>query len=162
MTTSCLRCKKPLRDPESVRAGMGPVCRSRTASADEGGDMPLFAPREAYAGEVVRIWRDLQGVVQASVPLSVVQHSPTGWETGYAGSGPADLALNILNALAPTCAGERVHCFRGSCSATAWNLHQAFKRRFLVSAVLSKGEERVYRTDALRGWIMAQNGGLET
>lgn len=36
------------------------------------------------------------GDVAVNVPLYVVHHSPTGWEWGYGGSGPADLALNTV------------------------------------------------------------------
>jgi len=52
-----------------------------------------------------KIWRDPQnGVVGAVIengknlnPLThVVMHSPTGFEYGYGGSGPSDLALSIL------------------------------------------------------------------
>jgi len=32
----------------------------------------------------------------ANIPQAIVCHSPTGFEWGYGGSGPADLALNIL------------------------------------------------------------------
>jgi len=41
--------------------------------------------------------RDSQGrpIVQG-VQHVIVRHSPTGFEWGYGGSGPADLALNIL------------------------------------------------------------------
>lgn len=38
---------------------------------------------------------DVAGVNTAPVP-HVVYHSPTGLEYGYAGSGPADMALSIL------------------------------------------------------------------
>lgn len=32
----------------------------------------------------------------ANIPQEIVYHSPTGFEWGYGGSGPADLALNVL------------------------------------------------------------------
>jgi hypothetical protein len=32
----------------------------------------------------------------ANIPQTIVCHSPTGFEWGYGGSGPADLALNVL------------------------------------------------------------------
>lgn len=52
-----------------------------------------------------KIWRSSQdGVVSAAVEdgkkltplLHIVKHSPTGFEYGYGGSGPSDLALSIL------------------------------------------------------------------
>lgn len=45
-------------------------------------------------------------------------HSPIGFEWGFLGSGPADLALNIL------------YCYRDF--QTAWRLHQEFKSDFLT------------------------------
>lgn len=42
------------------------------------------------------LWRDDHGEAYANIPHLLVKHSPTGFEWGYHGSGPADLALNIL------------------------------------------------------------------
>ncbi len=44
----------------------------------------------------VRLYRVGQVAVVDGVRHELVQHSATGFEWGYAGSGPADLALNIL------------------------------------------------------------------
>ena len=58
----------------------------------------------------------------------VVHHSPSGFEWGYGGSGPADLALSIL-ALVIGDERETVGIFEGrTCGALAWQLHQLFKR----------------------------------
>lgn len=62
----------------------------------------------------------------------VVHHSPTGFEWGYGGSGPADLALSIL-ALVIGEEQETVRIFEGrSCGARAWQLHQSFKREVVA------------------------------
>ena len=57
-------------------------------------------------------------VVETNVPHNIVYHSPTGFEWGYAGSGPADLALNLAE-LVVTKAGLKtdkgIHC-----STLAW------------------------------------------
>ena len=46
---------------------------------------------------VVRLHRDPDGqAVVEGLPAQRVRHSPTGYEWGYSGSGPADLARNIL------------------------------------------------------------------
>lgn len=70
-----------------------------------------------------------------NVPRSVVSHSPDGFEWGYGGSGPADLALNVLNAFVPpgTDGLPPVKCFRGVCSKTAYRLHQRFKEEIISS-----------------------------
>ena len=60
------------------------------------------------------LWRDARGTARASLgtaegaPLShVVRHSPTGIEWGYGGSGPSDLALSVLTAVAGAETAER-------------------------------------------------------
>lgn len=72
-------------------------------------------------------------------PLThVAMHSPTGFEVGYPGSGPADLALAILihHFRAPT---DRVEYHRPRWqmdprARKAWCLHQIFKRHFVAVA----------------------------
>jgi len=72
--------------------------------------------------------------LRCRMPQYVVQHSPDGYEWGYGGSGPADLALNVLHrCLPPWCDGcEPVDLFRGNCSEVAFQLHQAFKREMIA------------------------------
>lgn len=71
--------------------------------------------------------------VNGDRPLpQVIHHSPTGFEWGYGGSGPADLALSIL-ALVIGEEGETVRIFEGrTCGAQAWQLHQLFKREVVA------------------------------
>lgn len=60
--------------------------------------------RKTYAGfkfpdgrKEVKVIAMLEGRPLYEVPLKhIVRHSPTGFEWGYGGSGPADLALSIL------------------------------------------------------------------
>jgi hypothetical protein len=72
--------------------------------------------------------------LRVSIRPEVVQHSPTGFEWGYNGSGPADFALNVLHQfLPPGCDGlEPVPLWKGECSASAWVLHQGFKREVIA------------------------------
>lgn len=143
----CSRCKKPLSNPISVDAGMGPICRGH------GGTMrDDVCKREGFAdGEVVGEYCDMDlneglvlqrdgdndhAIVRTNVPHLVVHHSPSGFEFGYAGSGPADLALNVcqwyLNRIHYQ--GEKTQCFDGNCFSLAWVLHQDFKRDFIANA----------------------------
>lgn len=59
----------------------------------------------------------------------VKYHSPAGLEYGYAGSGPADLALSILADHFNEDAGKLAHELRtlGRPSSPAWVYHQDFK-----------------------------------
>jgi hypothetical protein len=137
---TCRRCKRPLRDPVSIARGLGPLCAglAGAASGNEAGQRQDLEPLAGPERHDVEIRRLADGTVTANIPHSVIHHSPTGWEIGYAGSGPADLALAILNAFLPpprTSAkdsGELVRCYRGVCSPEAWRLHQQFKCDFLV------------------------------
>lgn len=74
------------------------------------------------------------GGVITNVPHLVVHHSPDGFEFGYAGSGPADLALNVcqfyLNMTGYE--GQQIKCYDGKCWGLAWKLHQKFKQDFIA------------------------------
>jgi len=73
--------------------------------------------------------------IWTNVQHRVAHHSPTGFEWGYGGSGPADLALNACEELVRMLGygnDEMVDCWRGQCSALAWQLHQDFKWQFIA------------------------------
>lgn len=104
---------------------------------------------------------ELVHLVQTNVPWSVVDHSPTGFEWGYYGQGPADLALNILNLFEPPGADgqEPVGCWDGEASRTAHALHQAFKEDFLAKMPAEGG---MIRGTEIRAWIserVVRDGG---
>lgn len=79
---------------------------------------------------------DLDRKVITNIPHLVAHHSPDGYEFGYGGSGPADLALNVcqlyLNHVHYT--GQKTKCYDGTCWTLAWALHQDFKREFIADA----------------------------
>lgn len=79
---------------------------------------------------------DDHAIVRTNVPHLVVHHSPNGFEFGYGGSGPADLALNVcqwyLNSIEYK--GEKTQCYHGNCFSLAWVLHQDFKWAFTANA----------------------------
>lgn len=93
--------------------------------------------------------------VESNVPHRVAHHSPSGYEWGYGGSGPADLALNIIEAalVAMGHNGRRVDCWRGDCFRLSWALHQNFKRKFLEGLPRDGG---VIYWPALHTWILDQ------
>jgi hypothetical protein len=66
----------------------------------------------------------------------VIRHSPTGMEWGYAGSGPADLALNIL-------------LLAGLDQAEADWLYQDFKFAYIAPMPHEGG---VIKTKEVRAW----------
>lgn len=99
--------------------------------------------------------RYLRHRVQTNVPWSVVEHSPDGFEWSYAGSGPSDLALNILNAFIPPGSDSQrpVRCFEGEASKTAAALHQCFKEEFLAGLPAEGG---TIPGEVIRAWIEAR------
>lgn len=72
--------------------------------------------------------------------LDLISHSPNGFELGYAGSGPAQLALAIL---ADALKDDQL----------AIRLHQRFKFDFIASA--NKNHFEVFREDVL-DWAAEQ------
>lgn len=97
--------------------------------------------------------------VWANVPCLVVHHSPDGFEYGYAGSGPADLALNILehyfreHPLEDPLPGEVVPVWGGgSAKRIAWLLHQDVKADLIAS--LPHGEQEIsVGIEPIEQWI---------
>ena len=100
-------------------------------------DVRILPEREALSGDPddVVLWRTREGTAHASVP-HVVRHSPTGIEWGYLGSGPSDLALSVLAALADEQAARA--------------LYQRFKAE-VVARVPEKGG--VLRAAEVRAWV---------
>lgn len=135
----CSRCKKPLTNPASVEAGMGPICRGHG-----GKEMNELCQRSEFDDERISgvslsealVLKRENDKVCTNVPHLVVHHSPNGFEFGYGGSGPADLALNVCQVYLNFSGyeGEKTECFDGQCFSLAWVLHQDFKRAFLETA----------------------------
>lgn len=128
----CACCGRALTNEDSVRAGFGPVCGRRQATADCGemlGGQPVLVgvPPVREVGLVCVRLSD--GRLSCNVPHVVVHHSPDGFECGYGGSGPAELALNVLHALLPPRGDHMDRVFRGVVvSNDAAHLYQDFKR----------------------------------
>lgn len=82
----------------------------------------------------------------------IVHHSPTGFEWGYGGSGPNELALNILHMHLPAGIDGQppVKLHRGFCSQVAWNLHNEFCREFIAPLPDAGG---VIKVEEVQAWI---------
>ena len=103
------------------------------------------------------IARTPEGGVITNVPLRVIHHSPGGFEFGYGGSGPADLALNILEVMFRDhipFRGRTTRCFKGQCLETVWNLHQDFKWRFIGG--LDRDNGGMIPFEDVKGWILGK------
>lgn len=113
---------------------------------------------EPDMGEKIVLRRDETGVY-TNVPHLVRHHSPSGYEWGYGGSGPADLALNIVEAIL------RRERFVGPTTKDVWDkstifraayrLHQGFKWAFIAPA--PKDNVIIAYEDA-RAWVYERLG----
>lgn len=159
-SSTCVRCGRALKDPGSVAAGMGPVCAGKASRSDSGAllsDTPVLNDCGTLE-EVGLVCRRLEdGRVACNVPHIIKHHSPTGFEIGYGGSGPADLALNVLHLLMPAARGMDSGCrpaiarrvnFGGNwVSGDAERLHQDFKWKFIATMPSNGGRvpiEEIY------------------
>lgn len=128
---SCAICGHPLTDKDSIRRGVGPDCwakmQAKAEQANKDYEMKFFPYNE---GEDIFVKRMPDGKKHTNVQRSIVHHSTTDYEWGYGGSGPAELALN---------------CMIMFCNyKTAWNLHQAFKEKFVAALPTEGGTIKYY------------------
>jgi len=131
----CLVCKRRLKNSASIKHGMGPVCRAKRMLEENNKQGELFMVEAIPDFGDVICYRDYYGV-RTNVPRRLTKHSQTGFEWGYGGSGPADLALNILSVFV----GQEL----------AEKLHQEFKWQFIANMPYEGGT--IKREDILR-WI---------
>lgn len=88
-----------------------------------------------------------------NVPRTVIQGSPDGHEWGYGGSGPHDLALDILNWFRPPQnKSDHVECNEGHCSKIAWRLKHLFCVEFIATMPKVGGE---IAAETIEKWIIA-------
>jgi hypothetical protein len=111
-------------------------------------DRTLEDPPYTEAFVMERRWlRDWQGglenrVAYTNVPHLTCWHSPSGFEWGYGGSGPADLSLNIPEATLQHIGhdGPREKTWRDwRCFTLARVLHQDFKREVIARLPQEEG-----------------------
>jgi hypothetical protein len=114
--------------------------RNHSDRAQEGYSMAkLYTGKRTKTGVEVSVKIiDLRNRTRECPLRHIPFHSPDGFECGYGGSGPADLALAILvDALRerpPTkgwLAGEQ--CSRWTVHSQAFRHHQDFKRTFVAT-----------------------------
>jgi hypothetical protein len=124
------------------KSGLRLVVPGEARPPQDSFDVRVLPEREALDGgpslgdpDDVVLWRTREGAAHASVP-HVVRHSPTGIEWGYLGSGPSDLALSVLTALAD--------------GRVAGALYQRFKQE-VVARVPEQGG--VLRAAEVRAWV---------
>lgn len=156
--SNCLRCTRGLKDPKSRTIGLGPVCVRKVAEAlgEDADDQELGGPGFWEAGLVCK--RHAGFKVTINIPQVVVWHSPTGMEWGYNGSGPADLALNVMHIMLPPRGHEDAKEFHGvRVSDEAVRLHQHFKADIISRLPREGGTVPI---DVIQAWVRQARGVL--
>lgn len=167
-------CNKPLTVLQSVERGLGPICAAKKAlemALSESGDH-VDLPFDPATKDIV-IERREDGL-HFNIYQTIHHHSPTGFEVGYGGSGPADFALNILEMFMrergdrPTLPlrnfkiadGERQTPTDIKICEASWHMHQDFKWAFVANVGHNGG---TIKGDMIRHWIEANynNGRLK-
>lgn len=109
--SKCRRCNRPLKREPWRTMGIGKICsqKEHSETKQRDGDSDIIVP---YDGEDIFIERIASltlsrngqlelmkhscSGIRTNVRRTEYRHSPTGFNFGYGGSGPADFALNIL------------------------------------------------------------------
>jgi hypothetical protein len=156
----CSVCGRLLTNPKSVERGVGPVCAGRCALNDnDGDDRPdQFLPIPLEKGIVLK--RD-RGYACTNIPRLVTHHSPDGYEWGYGGSGPADLALNIAEMILIRIgySGPRQKMWRGECYEIADIIHQELKWEFIAAAPYDGGTIHIAQVER---WVRGRLAQMQT
>lgn len=108
----CRRCNRHLKSEPWASLGIGKICSKKeqiNTIKQENGDSDIIVPYDGGDIWIERIAAPTIGDngnltiavhacsgIKTNVQRSVYRHSPTGFNFGYGGSGPADLALNII------------------------------------------------------------------
>ena len=135
---NCSICNRKLSDLESVKRGIGPVCYGKV-KAEKEDQQEQFIP---FEGDI--ICKRTNSGPQVNSPHRIAKHSPDGFEWGYGGSGPADLALNILAA------------YIGEEAAEKDGLYQEFKWDFIAPMSFRGG---TIKREDVAVWLAAK--GIE-
>lgn len=148
----CMCCNRGLKVAESVQRGLGPICYGRQQAAIESNETSdkVDIPFNPETMDIV-VERRADGL-HFNIFQVFKHHSPTGFEIGYGGSGPADFALNVMVLFTNHFNEPRdVQLWdKHKISHLAWSLHQEFKRDFVATLPRDGG---TIKGDDIRKWI---------
>lgn len=125
--------------------------------------MKTYTVIRSSSGQVGVTVKHENGPKQDSYLLKhCILHSPTGMETGYGGSGPADLAASILADHFGVDPGRLDSVWKKGMgygndrSMQVIRLHQLFKREFISPRVLSPGQSYEITGTEIAHWYGQQ------
>ena len=143
-SSKCNRCGRTLKNPVYMEIGYGKVCAAKMGisvpskkrvddTIEPERNQGSFIP---FRGDI--ICRRTEHGPEVNIPHRFVKHSPAGFEWGYAGSGPVDLALNALA------------MYIGREKAEENGLYQEFKREFIATLPFEGG---VIKREQVLAWL---------
>ena len=160
-STTCVRCNRPLKDADSIARGMGAVCFGKASRQDSGAllnDTPVLNGVGTLADVGLVCRRLADGRAAVNVPHIVKHHSHSGFEWGFPGSGPAELALNVMHIILKPRGHDDGTVIGGVLvSRDAWRLHQEAKFEFLVKMPTDGGMVPI---ELIQQWFASKLSGL--
>ena len=144
MVSICRRCGRVLTSEPWAGIGVGRVCANHwgitpEATVSDKETTQTSSPSRGIGVFDVILERDANGYASANIPHEVKRHSPDGFEWGYGGSGPEELALNILSSMI------------GLEAAQENGLYQQFKWDFIAHMPEEGG---TIREDEIKRWLI--------
>jgi hypothetical protein len=136
--SNCRRCNRPLKREPWATLGIGRICSAKSQKDSgctknendtdeiipfEGDVFFIERKKEPFVSRSVGGAMRNEGVnvasgVRTNIQRTVYKHSPTGFNFGYSGSGPADTALNLLLMV--------------TSKEQAYSYYQDFKEKFIA------------------------------
>lgn len=135
-------------------------------SNKKGGGMRVYEIKRSATGLVRCLVRTAEGQGETLRPYKLPHaalHSPTGFECGYGGSGPADLAASILadffNVPARTVKRAYRKGLDDAQASKVVSLHQPFKAAVIAGIHVEKGSSVKLTGDEIAAWIAHHEAG---
>lgn len=114
-------------------------------------------PKKVGSIEVIVEVENEDRIVRYPLHQNLVHHSPTGFQMGYGGSGPADLALNILYdylcRIYPPTSTEKLQKLQD----VAMRFHQRFKWEYVAPATVKLN----ITSDQIKEFLIREQGHFD-
>ena len=124
--------------------------------------MKTYEVTRSTSGQIGVLIKTDQTNRNATLLKHCMLHSPTGMETGYSGSGPADLAASILADYFGVTPEHLLNVWKKSWGAgdnlalKVIRLHQLFKAHFIAPRKLDAGHSYEILGAEIASWISDQ------
>ena len=138
---------------------MGAICAAKALAERDKEDADYPYLDDCQFTDHGLVCKRIRETLATNLPI-LRHHSTTGYNCGYGGSGPADLALAVMACALPLGKGDDgVKIFdQSKVSSLAYQLHLAFKFDFIAPMAHQGGHIPIKQ---IRAWIKAQKSGME-